>query len=142
MIASKYLAGFLQLVTLLMTALLAALVDGLTIEEIWQLGGVGVGAIVTIWVPLLEGRWAAGLKVGGAVLGAVIAAVIPTLTETWSASTGIIVFLAGVNALATQLGVNVRVDTARKELARGVGLRGDSVIEAVDKPATNVVLAE
>ena len=140
MIASKYLAGFIQLITLLMTALLAALVDGLTIEEIWQLAGVGVGAVVTIYVPLLQGAWAAGLKVGGAVLGAVIAAVIPLLAGTWDLSSALIVLLAGLNVLATQLGVDVRVDSARKEYARPD--LPNAVIETVDAPAAAVILSE
>lgn len=120
MIPSKYLAGFIQVITLLMTSLLAALADGLDYTEVWQIAGVLVGAVVTFFVPLLEGRWAAALKVGGAVLGAIIAAVIPLLANEWTASSAIIVLLAAVNALATQLGVDVRVDAAKEALAKHV----------------------
>lgn len=117
MIVSKYLTGLIQVLFLLMTALLAAMEDGVDTVEVWQLAGVLVGAVVTVWVPLLEGAWAAGLKVGGAVAGAAIAAIVPLVMSEWTASAAIIVVIAIINALATQLGVSIRVDAAKNAIA-------------------------
>lgn len=118
MVINKYLAGLLTVLVVGLTAFQAAIVDGFTAVEAWQLAGLLVGVIVTIYVPLLESKWAAGLKVGGAVLGAAIAAIVPFVMEGgWNASAITIIVLAVVNALAVQLGVNVRVDSAREVIA-------------------------
>lgn len=139
MIVSKYLTGFIQVVILILGALLAALEDGLTLVEALQLVALGVGAIVTYWAPLLDKGWAAALKVLGAVIGAVIAALIPLLAGEWNASSTIIVVLAAINALATQLGVDVRVDAAKETLGKHVYVDSISV---VDRPAAVVALTQ
>ncbi|QKN87787.1 membrane protein [Microbacterium phage Nebulous] len=117
MVINKYLAGLLTVAVLFITAFQAAVQDGITVTEAWQLAGMFVGAIVTTFVPITPGKWAASLKVLGAVIGAGIAALIPFLTTGWDASAITIVVLAVVNTLAVQLGVNVRVDYARAALA-------------------------
>lgn len=114
MIVNKYLSGLLAVLIVGITAFQAALVDGFTVTEAWQLAGLLVGVFVTTYVPLLEAGWAGALKVAGAVVGAGIAAVVPFVTGGWSMSAVVIVVLAVLNALAVQLGVNVRVDSARK----------------------------
>lgn len=117
MVINKYLAGLLTVAVLFITAFQAAVQDGITLTEAWQLAGMFVGAVVTTFVPITPGKWAASLKVLGAVIGAGIAALIPFLTTGWDASSITIVVLAVVNTLAVQLGVNVRVDSARAALA-------------------------
>ncbi len=117
MVLNKYLAGLLTVLVVLATAFQAALIDGFTPTEAWQLVGLFVGVFVTVFVPLLKTGWAGALKVGGAVLGAIIAAIVPFVTGAWDMSAVTVVILAGLNALATQLGVNVRVDSARAIVA-------------------------
>lgn len=116
MILNKYLVALLQVLTLFLAAFQAALSDGLTATEAWQLAGLFVGAVVTYYVPILTGRWAAALKVGGAVLGAAIAALVLVLADGWSAGSVTIVIIAIINALATQFGVDVRLDSTREAL--------------------------
>lgn len=118
MVLNKYLVALLQVLLLFVAALQAALTDGqFTLTEAFQLAGLFVGAVVTYYMKVLSTGWAARLKVGGAVLGAVIAAVIPFLTGGWTAESIAIVALAGINALATQFGVDMRVDSTAEVLA-------------------------
>lgn len=133
MVVNKYLAGLLAVAVVFLTAFQAALSEGITATEAWQLAGLFVGAFVTTFVPILEKGWAAGLKVAGAVLGAAIAALVPLVSSEWNASTITIVVLAVINTLAVQLGVNVRVDSARQVLADTT--QSDQAIFAVDPKA-------
>ena len=118
MILNKYLVALLQVLLLFVAALQASLTDGLiTPTEYWQLAGLFVGAVVTYYAKILDAGWAGALKVAGAVLGALIAAVIPFLTTGWTPESITIVVLAVINALATQFGVDMRVDSAKQVLA-------------------------
>lgn len=136
MVLNKYMVGLLQVLIISVTALQAAIADGLTLTEVWQLAGLVIGAIVSVFVPLSKGAWAGVLKVGGAVLGALIAAIVPFVTDGWTASAAVIVVLAGLNALATQLGVNMRVDGVRAAL--GDVHVDNAVVQSVDPGATAV----
>lgn len=138
MVINKYLAGLLTVLVVGVTAFQAALSDGFTETEAWQLSGLVLGAFVTVFVPLLKGSWSAGLKVGGAVLGAAIAAIVPFVTAGWDESSITIVVLAILNALTVQLGVDVRLDSAKQAL---VDPRVDSdMAQAVDPVATQIAL--
>lgn len=118
MVLNKYLVALLQVLLLFVAALQASLTDGsLSVTEAWQLAGLFVGAVVTYYAKILDQGWSAALKVGGAVLGALIAAVIPFLTSGWTAEAVAIVALAVINALATQFGVDMRVDSAKEVVA-------------------------
>ena len=131
---SKFLVAFIQLAVLVIAALQAAMEDGLTAVEAWQIGAVLAGAVVTYFVPLLQGGWAAALKVAGAVIGAVIAAIIPLVAGEWTMSAILIVVLAGLNALATQIGVDVRVQAA----AKAVMHEGATAAVTLDTAATAI----
>jgi hypothetical protein len=147
MILNKYMVGLLQVVLISITALQAAMAGGVTATEAWQLAGLVVGAIVSVFVPLLQGPWAGGLKVGGAILGAIIAAVVPFAVGGWNADALVIVILAGLNALATQLGVSVRIDSVKEKLAPTIvveekGFEGSTVaarVEVVDPGAVKAL---
>lgn len=135
MILNKYLVALLQVLLLFVAALQAALTDGLiTPTEYWQLAGLFVGAIVTYYARILDSGWAAGLKVAGAVLGALIAAVIPFLTTGWSPEAIAIIALAVINALATQFGVDMRVDSS-KEIILDPGKSNLAIAEVDPKAA-------
>ena len=117
MVVNKYLAGLLSVALISLTALQASVADGFTVTEAWQLAGLVLGAFVTTLVPLLKNKWAAGLKVGGAVLGAAVAALVPFVTSGWDAAALSTIVLAVLNTLAVQLGVSVRVDSAKQAIA-------------------------
>jgi drug/metabolite transporter (DMT)-like permease len=118
MVLNKYLVALLQVLLLFLAALQAAVTDGeLTVTEAWQLAGLFVGAVVTYYAKILDTGWAAMLKVSGAAIGALIAAAIPFLTTGWDASAVAIVAFGVINALATQFGVDIRVDSTAEVLA-------------------------
>lgn len=123
MISSKYAVAFIQVAVIFVTALAAAITDNnLSLVESFQVGGILLGAIVSVFAPLSATGYAALLKVIGAVGGAVITAIIPIIDTLnggagWSPSAVIIVILAGLNALATHVGVDIRIDAAKEVLA-------------------------
>lgn len=137
MTANKYTTALLQFVLVLITAVQAALTGGLDTVEMWQLVALGVAAVGTYFLPLVQGPWAGALKVGVAVVGAAIAAVIPLVNGVWTGETFIIVLLAALNALAAQIGVSVRIDDVKAQLANPAV--SDAVVYAADRPAAKVV---
>lgn len=142
MISSKYAVAFIQVAVIFVTALAAAITDNvLSTVEAFQVGGILLGAAVSVFAPLLTTGYAGLLKLLGAVGGAVIAAVIPIIDSAnggagWSASAIIIVILAGLNALATHVGVDVRIDAAKQAL---VSPEVNNIVpEVVDPVATDI----
>lgn len=117
MIPQKYLVATLQFILLGVTALQAALAGGITETEVWQLAAFLLGSLVAIVAPLATSGPAWILKGVGAVGGAVLTAVVPFVTQGWGPEAGIIVVLAGLNALATYVGVDVRVSGVQEALA-------------------------
>lgn len=114
---NKYTAALLQFVLVLVTSAQASLSGGLDTIEIWQLVALAVASVGTFFLPLVSGPWAGALKTGVAIAGAVVAAIIPLVNGVWNAESGIIVLLAALNALASQIGVSVRLDDVRAQLA-------------------------
>lgn len=146
MILSKYAVALIQTVTVVITALVAALGDDvLTNVEIWQIVVIAIGAVGTMFVPLLEKGWAGTAKFVLAVLGAIAAAVIPIIDTAnggpgWSGTAILIVALAGLNAALTALGVSVRLDAVKEALAAPEV--SDKVPVAVDPQAVKAVVHE
>lgn len=137
MVINKYLAGLLTLAITLLTAWQVILPDGIEPTEGWQFGALVVASGGTVFVPLLEGKWAGGAKVGVAVLGAVFAAGAPLVVEgVWfwqDANAGLVVGIAALNALAVQIGVAVRIDSAKRVVADAAV--SNRTIETVDPKA-------
>lgn len=106
----KYAAAILPALIILLGALQTALADNVIDQlEAGQLLALVAGVITTYFVPLLEGRWAGGLKTGAAVLAAVATLILPLVFGfTWQAL--VIVALAALNAIATEIGVQSRVE--------------------------------
>lgn len=143
MILNKYMAGLLTLLGTLVYALQLSLADNVfTVQEQWEFAGLAAGALATIFVPLLPSGWAAGLKVSSGVAVAVIGSVIGVLVggEGWQSSTTIAVIFAGINALMAQLGVSMRLDAVKQELADPSVRFG--VSKAADKPAVEVAMSQ
>ncbi|MEX1078870.1 MAG: hypothetical protein WED09_07165 [Homoserinimonas sp.] len=114
MILNKYLAALLSIGIVVLTAFIAIPEADRTPATIGQLVILALGAIVTYLVPLLESRWAGLFKTGSAVVAAVIAAAIPFLTAGGITAVQVaVVALAALNALAVEVGVQVRKDDLR-----------------------------
>ena len=110
----KYLAALLSIALVVVTAFVAIPADQITPTSVGQLAVLALGAVVTFLVPLLQGPWAAGLKTGSAVLAAIILAALPFFTQGYITPTQIaIVVLAALNALAVQVGVDIRTDASK-----------------------------
>lgn len=120
MVLNKYAAALLSIAIAIFTALAAIPVGQRTPESLWQVALIGIGAVVTWWVPLVGIKWAGMLKTGAAVLAAVIGALIPLLiTGTLTGSQWLVLGLAGLNALAVEVGVGIRRDTEEIQVGNG-----------------------
>lgn len=139
MIVNKYLAGFLTLAISLLTALVAipetAWADPVVV---WQFVALIVSSIAAVFLPLLRGAWAAGLKTGSAVILGTIGALIPLLAGTFGVIQWALLGLAALNALAIELGVNTRVDAVKEVLANPA--KSNAVAEAVDPAAVRAAV--
>lgn len=116
-VLNKYATALLQFVLVLVLAVQASMSEGISTVEAWQLGAVAIANVGTYFVPLLSSGWIGAGKTGVAILGAIVAAIIPLVNNAWTAETITIVILAGLNALAAQAGVGIRVDSSKAQLA-------------------------
>lgn len=89
----------------------ATLFDWQTITQIVLLL---VGTGVVYWLPLVDARWKGAFKTGAALVFAVVSAVVAVAPDGhFTKANGILVVTAVFKALATELGVQIRVDAAR-----------------------------
>lgn len=141
MVVNKYLAGLLAILGTVAFAFQQAVADNVfSVNDAWELAGLFAGALVTIWVPLLKGAWAAGLKVAATVAIGVIGAVIGALASgTWDLTTWTAIIFAGINALLIQLGVSIRLDTAARGLADPTV--SNAAVQATDSKAVQIAVA-
>lgn len=104
----QYAAAILPAIIILLGALQTALADGIVdVTEGGQLIALTAGVGGTFGVRLVEGRWAGLLKTGCAILAAIATLIIPlVLGFSWQAL--VIVALAALQALATEIGVQWR----------------------------------
>lgn len=136
---NKYATAILQFVLILVASVQAALTDGVSTVEVWQLAAIGVANVGTYFVPLLKTNWVGLGKTGVAVAGAIIAAIIPIALDAWTTESFLLVVLAGLNALAAQAGVGIRVDSTAAQIADPTV--ANVVPETVDAAATEVVVS-
>lgn len=119
MAINKYLAGLLTLAITVLTAAVAlpetAWQDSATV---WQFAGLVVSTIVTIFLPLSKGAWAAAIKVIGSLTAAVVANVVAYLVAggTWGFMQWMLLGLAILLALAAELGVQIRMTSTAEAL--------------------------
>ena len=108
---NKYAAALLSIAIVILTAFVALPAEQVTPAAIVQLALLGIGAIVTYLVPLATGRWTGILKTGAAIVAAILTAVLPfVLTGHITSTQIVIVVLAALNALAVEVGVQLRKD--------------------------------
>jgi hypothetical protein len=118
MVVNKWFVAIMQFVVAVIAGLQVVRGDGtVSVEEQWQFAAVVVSAVGVVFLPLLQGGYHAGLKVGIAAVGALIAAAIPLVNQSWTFDSSLIVGLAVVNALLVHFGVQARVDGVKEVLA-------------------------
>lgn len=115
---TKYLVALVSVTLAVLNALQTALVsNGLDAGEIAQLVAITAGAFATFFVPLVAGPWKGALKTGAAIVAAVAVALAPLLlTGTIAPEQWVTVVIAGVNVLATEIGVQIRTDSVESAL--------------------------
>lgn len=103
-----YAAALLPAVITLLGALQLAIADNIIDEtEAGQLIVTFAGVVITYLVPVFDGKWRGLFKTGFSVLAAVGTLIVPLVTGfTWTA---LVIFgLALLNAVATEIGVQIR----------------------------------
>jgi hypothetical protein len=136
MTTNRYLSAILSTAIVLLTALTSIPANSWTLGNPLVAAFVALAAstIISYLVPLSSGKWPGIWKTGIAILAAIFAAVWPLLT-TGSFDWKLIV-LAALNALAQQLGVNVRIDDPT--LTKPKEVRAQSIALPVISPAPAV----
>lgn len=110
MIINRYLAAILSAAVVLLGAFNAIPADAWSWGDPLVASFVALAAstVIAYLVPLAPGRWAGRWKTGVVILAGIFAAVWPLLDGgrvDW-----LIVIFAAVNALAQEIGVQIRVD--------------------------------
>lgn len=140
MILTTYLTPILQFLILVGGGLQVAVNDGaITEAEGWQFVVLTLGAIASFIVPLSRGKWPALLKVLVAAASGAAVLVVDLIAAggfEWNVSTGLLVAVAALNALAAEVGTDARLASARAAVADpNVDNR---VVALADAPAYNV----
>jgi hypothetical protein len=124
---ARYAAALLPLAVLVLGVLDAAQRSGASLlgwQTIIQLVILLATTGASFWLPLVPGRWAGALKTGAGIVGAVASALIATIPSGEFTSATLILFLtAAAKAVATEVGVQIRVD-ARKVIDATATPRG------------------
>lgn len=109
MVLQKYSAALLNVAVVLVTAVATTLHGSVTATGLVQLALIAAGAVGTFLVPLASGKWAGLFKTGVAVIAAILTAVLPLITQGHLTAANVAtVILAGLSALATEIGVQIR----------------------------------
>lgn len=107
----KYAAALLPFFILVIGASQTVLGKGFDLQVIVPFAIIVLGAIATFIVKLIPGKWQGGLKTGVAIAATILSAVVPFLLPSgfsFSANAPIVI-VAILNALATELGVQIRI---------------------------------
>jgi hypothetical protein len=108
--AQKYVTAFILFANVALTPVAALLVGPFSWVAVWQYVAVVIAAVGSYIVPVLPSGWRGFAKTGIALLGAAVAAIIPVWSDTWDYSTILILAMAIVAAIGTELGVQFRTD--------------------------------
>lgn len=119
---TKFAAAIFPFVLTILWSFQTVIVGGITWVETFQLLALVASLFIVRIVPLLEGGWAGAWKVLATVAGAVFAAIPPIIDTSiggpgWTPETISTVVFVGVLALATQFGVDFRLDEVKSAIA-------------------------
>ncbi|MFK4482578.1 hypothetical protein [Curtobacterium sp. AB7] len=120
---TRYSSALLPLLVAILGVLEAARAAGTSTLVDWQtltqIGLLLAGTGVIYWLPLVHSRWQGAAKTGAAILFAVLSAVVAVAPDGhFTKANAILVLTAVVKAVATQLGVTIRVDAAKTDAAQ------------------------
>lgn len=108
----KYAPALLPIVIIVVTFLTSVGQRAITPGDLWQLAALVAGAVVTYLVPLSSGVWPGVLKTGAAIVAAAATAAVPLVTQGHlTYQNWLIIVLAALSALATEIGVQVHKAT-------------------------------
>ncbi len=113
----RYTTALLPLGVLVVGVLLVASQAGTSLLG-WQTITQLLILLATIgsdfWLKLVPGRWAGAAKTGAGIFGAVVSALVAYVPEGHFTQTTLLLFLtAALKAVATEVGVQIRVDAAK-----------------------------
>lgn len=117
---NQWLAGLLTVAITLLTAIQAmpanAWVDA---PSVLQFAALALSTILALVLKLGKGRWPGVFKTGAAVLLAIIGAAMPLVIQGWflTPTQWLILVIAGLNALAIELGVQIRQTSVKQAVA-------------------------
>lgn len=142
-IISRYSSTLLPLAIGVLGILQAAQAAGrstlLDWQTITQIALLLVGTGVIYWLPLVDTRWKGAAKTGAAIGFAVISAVVALVPDGhFTKANAILVITAIVKAVATELGVQIRTDSAKVIDARETATGTVPVITSADPQPLDV----
>ncbi|WP_065962816.1 hypothetical protein [Curtobacterium sp. UCD-KPL2560] len=113
----RYTTALLPLGVLVVGVLLVASQAGTSLLG-WQTITQLLILLATIgsdfWLKLVPGRWAGAAKTGAAIVGAIVSALVAYVPDGHFTQTTFLLFLtAALKAVATEVGVQIRVDAAK-----------------------------
>lgn len=114
----RYTTALLPLGVLILGVLTAANETGLALvswQTIVQLIILVVTTGLSFWLPLVPGKWAGAAKTGAGIIGAIASALVATLPDGghFTTATLLLFLTSALKAVATQVGVQIRVDAAK-----------------------------
>jgi len=131
---TRYAPSLLPLAVLVLGVLDAAQKSGTALigwQTITQLILLLATTGVAFWLKLVPGKWAGALKTGAAIVGAIVSALVAVVPDGHFTQATLILFLtAAIKAVAVQVGVSIRTDSAKVIDAREA--TGVPVITAAD----------
>ncbi len=138
MAINRYLSAILSTAIVLLTALVAIPSDAWTLgsPQITTFVALAASTVISYLVPLSSGKWAGIYKTGIAILAGIFTAVWPLLAGgsiDWR-----VVVLAGLNALAQEIGVNVRLDDPTLTKPKEVKAQPIALPPVTPAPSTTV----
>jgi hypothetical protein len=136
---NQWLVGLLTLAITLLTAVNAMPASAWTDPpSVLQFVALALSSVLAVALKLGKGRWPGVFKTGVAVALAAIGAAIPLLTQGWYLTPAqiIVLVVAALNALAIELGVQVRVASAKQAVVDPN--ISTATVKEVDPAATRV----
>jgi hypothetical protein len=135
----KYAVAIFSFVTLVLGAIQAEVAAGVTPTATWQVVSLGIGGVVTFFVPLVPGVWSGVLKTGFSILGAAGALAVPYFLDGDINPAGILLVVIGViNIAATQLGVIIRKDDTVAPVAAVITQNSNTPVAKSEAPTPAV----
>lgn len=108
-VLKAHAASLLVLAITVLTAI-SSVVSWRDADNVAQFVTIAIQAATVYGLGLSSGKWAGALKVGSAAALTVVSLIVPLIISGgWSPQNVVLIALAGLNAVAAQIGVSIRV---------------------------------